>query len=344
MKFVVPLTIPWMRSTCAPASDSRSTRTTGTTPATAASNPRCTPRSRASVHSSSPRRESSCLFAVTTWRPPSSARRTYSNAGSTPPISSTTSSERSRISSKSPRERVSTPTISGARPVRRSIAAARSPSRRSNAEPTVPCPSSPIRRALIGGRRAAHAPHAGSAHVPIPRRVHAPAGHTSRECRSSSVSRATTTRASPSRAEDHRRARHAVVVVRHRVAVRARRRRHDDVARARVVEQRLADHDVARLAVLARERDVRGAAEAIGDVGAVARAVEHRPQVVGHAAVDRDPGRDVALDADHAVERDAAVGDERAAGLDQQAAAGDRGARSRRRRARATNSSIGGGC
>ena len=37
MKFVVPLTIPRTRSTWAPASDSESTRMTGTTPATAAS-------------------------------------------------------------------------------------------------------------------------------------------------------------------------------------------------------------------------------------------------------------------------------------------------------------------
>ena len=48
MKLVVPLTIPWMRSTCAAASDSWSTRITGTTPATAASKRSWTPCSRAS--------------------------------------------------------------------------------------------------------------------------------------------------------------------------------------------------------------------------------------------------------------------------------------------------------
>ena len=37
MKFVVPLTIPWMRSMGVADSDSSSTRTTGTAPATAAS-------------------------------------------------------------------------------------------------------------------------------------------------------------------------------------------------------------------------------------------------------------------------------------------------------------------
>ncbi len=43
MKLVVPLTIPWTRSILAPASDSWSTRITGTTPATAPSKRSCTP-------------------------------------------------------------------------------------------------------------------------------------------------------------------------------------------------------------------------------------------------------------------------------------------------------------
>ena len=76
MKFVVPLTIPWMRSMCAAASDSCSTRITGTTPATAASKRSCTLCSRASAHSSSPCWESSCLFAVTTCLPARIARST----------------------------------------------------------------------------------------------------------------------------------------------------------------------------------------------------------------------------------------------------------------------------
>ena len=42
---------------------------TGTTPATEASKRSCTLCSRAVAHSSSPCWESSCLFAVTTWRP-----------------------------------------------------------------------------------------------------------------------------------------------------------------------------------------------------------------------------------------------------------------------------------
>src|SRR5215212_1206673 len=74
MKFVVPLTIPCRRSTCAAASVSWSTRITGTTPATAASKRSCTSCSRAHVHSSSPCWLRSCLFAVTTWRPAVIAR------------------------------------------------------------------------------------------------------------------------------------------------------------------------------------------------------------------------------------------------------------------------------
>ena len=46
---MVPLTIPWIRSTCAAASDSCSTRMTGTTPATAPSKRSCTPCSRAQL-------------------------------------------------------------------------------------------------------------------------------------------------------------------------------------------------------------------------------------------------------------------------------------------------------
>ena len=76
MKFVVPLTMPWTRSTCAAASDSCSTRMTGTTPATAASKRSCTPCSRAHAHSSSPCWQSSCLLAVTTCLPARIARST----------------------------------------------------------------------------------------------------------------------------------------------------------------------------------------------------------------------------------------------------------------------------
>ena len=138
MKLVVPLTIPWMRSIGVAASDSSSSRTTGTAPATAASKRSSTPCSRATPNSSSPCWESNCLFALTTSLPARIAASRYSRAGSIPPISSTTRSESARISAKSPRERVSTPEITGLRPLTRSISAARSSSSATNAEPTVP--------------------------------------------------------------------------------------------------------------------------------------------------------------------------------------------------------------
>src|SRR5260221_57214 len=57
----------------------------------------------------------------------------------------------------------------------------------------------------------------------------------------------------------------------------------------------------------------------VGDGGFVARAVEHRAHVVRHAAVDRDVGADARdlLDGADPVGGDAGVGDQRAAGLDQ---------------------------
>ena len=63
---------------------------------------------------------------------------------------------------------------------------------------------------------------------------------------------------------------------------------------------------------------VRLGEDAIGDQRLVARAVEHRPQVVGHAAVDREVGADPGdlLDRADAVGGDAGVGDQRAPRLD----------------------------
>jgi hypothetical protein len=116
-------------------------------------------------------------------------------------------------------------------------------------------------------------------------------------------------------AEDDRRARLAVVVVGHRVAVAAGRRRDRHVAGLRVGQVGGLDDHVAGLAVLADEVAVGAAAEAVGDLGLVAGAVEHRAQVVRHAAVDADPRRDVALDRLDGVDRHAAVGHQRAAGL-----------------------------
>src|SRR3954469_6763968 len=103
------------------------------------------------------------------------------------------------MSSKSPRERVKTPDSSGRKPVENSIESARSSSSVWNALPTVPWPRSPTlndvtsRQVLVG-----LAPH-DHARIAVA-------------------------------AEDDRRARDRVVVVRHRVAVRAGRRNDEDVA------------------------------------------------------------------------------------------------------------------
>src|SRR3954467_4081478 len=177
----------------------------------------------------------------------------YSRAGSMPPISSTTRWLRSTMSSKSPRLRVSTPTTSGRIPVVAWMESARCSISSCSAEPTVPRPSRPTQNGPPGS------------------------GVTGREV---VVGLAAYHDASvAARAEDHRRPRDAVVVVRHRVTVGPGGRRDQDVARARVVQQHVLDEDVARLAVLARDRAQRRAAEAIGDLGLVARVVEHRPQV-----------------------------------------------------------------
>src|SRR4051812_17790448 len=283
MKLVVPLTIPCTRSTNVAASDSCRTRMTGTTPATAASKRSCTLFSRAHAHSSSPWRESSCLLAVTTWRPARIASSTYSRVGSTPPISSTISCEPSRISAKSPSERVSTPLTRGRSPVVCSTQSARSSSSATNADPTVPWPRTPTlkvsaKEVLVG--LAAH-DQSGVAVT----------------------------------AEDHRRPGHAVVVVGHREAVRAGRGRDHHVTHARMGQLGVADDNVAGLAVLADQMAGRPATEAVGDVGLVAGAVEHRPQVVRHAAVDRHPGRHVVLDRLDGVQRHARIGHQGAAGL-----------------------------
>jgi len=66
--------------------------------------------------------------------------------------------------------------------------------------------------------------------------------------------------------------------------------------------------------------------------GLVDRVVEHRSRVVGHAAVDGDVGADarISLTVPTRVERDAGVGDERAAGLAQHRCAARERAQHRR--------------
>src|SRR5437764_1572649 len=309
MKLVVPLTIPWMRSIGVAESDSSSTRTTGTTPATAASKRRRTPRLRAVSKSSSPCCESSCLFALTTSLPARSAVRRYSRAGSIPPISSTSRSDPARICSKSPCVRVSSPLRTGRRPLKRSISSALCCSSTTNADPTVPCPSRPTRKSPLPGPRALARATPGAL------------------CALADIARGQVLEAlSPHHlagiavaGEDDRRARRAVVVVGHRMSVGSGGGRNDHVSGPRVIQQRLARDHVAGLAVLAREHARRRALEAVCDVRLVRRAIEHRAQVVRHPAVHRHPSRDVLLDALHRVQGHPRVRAQRPARLDQQA-------------------------
>src|SRR3954469_2626097 len=162
----------------------------------------------------------------------------YSRAGSRPPISSTIRSEPARISSKSPRERVSTPLTSGRWPVMCAIASARSASSASNAAPTVPWPSRPT--LYVSGIQVL----VGLAADDEPRLA---AG-----------------------AEHDRRARDAVVVVGHGVHVGAGHRGREHIARPRVGEHGLANQHVAGLAVLAHDGAGRSAlAHAVDEVGVV---------------------------------------------------------------------------
>src|SRR5271165_2902566 len=300
MKFVVPLTIPWTLSIGVADRDSSSTRTTGTAPATAASKRSLTPCSRAVSNSSSPCWESSCLLALTTSLPARIAVSRYSRAGSIPPISSTSRSESARIPSKLPLVRVSTPVITGVRPLKRSISPALSASSLANSEPTVPCPSRPTRNGVLLAPPALG--ELGDIASGQLLEALAPDDH------------ARVTAA----AEDHGGAGDAVVVAGHRVCVGAGDGRYDHIARAWIGEQDVPRDHVAGLAVLARQHALGGAAEAIDDVGLVACAVEHRAQVVRHAPVDGDPPGDVLLDALHRVEGDPGVGAQGPAGLDHQ--------------------------
>src|SRR3954470_13924417 len=212
----------------------------------------------------------------------------YSRAGSTPPISSTTRSERSRMSSKSPRDRVKTPDSSGRSPVENSIESARSSSSVWSAPPTVPWPRSPTlnvvtsRQVLVG--LAAH-DRARAAVL----------------------------------AEDHRRPGDRVVVVGHRMPVGAGRRHDEDVAYLRIIKRDVADQDVARFAMHPGNGDDLLATEPVGDIRLVFRAVEHRPQVVDHPTVDGNVRAHAGnlLDGSDGVDRDARVSDQRAPRLAQ---------------------------
>ena len=93
-KLHVPFTTPAMRVTRSPARPSCRPRITGTAPPTAASNRSGLPETRASETSSGPCSAITCLFAVTTARPARRAAAIHVRAGSTPPMSSTTTPAR----------------------------------------------------------------------------------------------------------------------------------------------------------------------------------------------------------------------------------------------------------
>ena len=141
-----------------------------------------------------------------------------------------------RISSKSPSLRRRTPATSGRRPVTSStIVGALRRAARAKAPPTVPVPEERRRRTGLGHHTSrADQVVVGLAADDDPRLAVA--------------------------AEDHRRPRHAVVVVGHRVAVGAGRRGDQHVADARGGQRRVADQDVAGLAVHAGDRRQRVAA------------------------------------------------------------------------------------
>ena len=232
MKFVVPLTMPWMRSMCAPASDSRSTRITG--------HDARDRRLEAEVHAALARQRPQLLAVareqllvggddVAPGLERAAARSR--SAASTPPISSTIElralEDLVEVAARARQHADDLGRATG-QPLDLARALAEQPLER-RADGAVP--EQADRRASWRRGRRMRRPGIGA--CADPRRVHAPAGHTSRACRSSSVSRRTTTRASPSLQKITGRPRHAVVVVGHRVAVGAGRRRRRRRRRAR---------------------------------------------------------------------------------------------------------------
>ena len=260
---MVPLTIPWMRSMWAPASDSESTRTTGTTPATAASKRSCTPCSPAAAKQLLPMLGEQLLVGGDDVAPGAHrAQNVVARGFDAAEQLDRRARESSRISSKRPpRAREGAGEHGGAPGEPRDM---RQRARRAAGERGAH--SAPAEQADgegFGGRGPPRGSGEGCvarspAEVAEPKRS---SQRTSRAIRSSKLSRRTTARASAARAEDDRRAGYAVVVVGHRMAVGAGGGRHHDVARPRVVEQRMAHDDVAGLAVLAGEHARELAAE-----------------------------------------------------------------------------------
>src|SRR4051812_34068166 len=127
---------------------------------------------------------------------------------------------------------------------------------------------------------------------------------------------------------DDGRPRHVVVVAGHRAVIRPGRGDRNQVTGREVAGQRdVLDDDVAGLAVLTADRDVRRVSgrNARRERGGVVRVVQRGADVVAHAAVDADVGPQAGelLDRADFVERDRARADERTPGLDRKTRYGE---------------------
>ncbi len=158
---MVPFTMPMTWSMGSPSRDSRSGRTSGMPPPTAASNSTSTPDASAAAKISAPTLANSSLLAVTTGLPALRASRISWRAGSMPPMTSMTTSTSGSLTTEAaslvnrsrdrstPRSlealRTATRVISRRRPVRDSMPSACSWTSCTSADPTVPQPSRPTR-------------------------------------------------------------------------------------------------------------------------------------------------------------------------------------------------------
>ena len=153
-----PLTIPRIRVTLSPASDSLSGRIIGIAAATAASKYSCAPTCSATLNSSVPWVAIRNLFAVITSAPEFKAIKMYSLAGSIPPMTSITMSAPSiRLSASVVKRffgnpsrltfvsRTRTPTSSSSAPTRDLSSALCSSNSLATSAPTDPAPSNATR-------------------------------------------------------------------------------------------------------------------------------------------------------------------------------------------------------
>src|SRR5262245_34491761 len=263
-----------MRSPC---SDSRSGRSSGIAPATAASKYRSAPPSAAASCRLPPSSASSALFAVTTLLPPRSASTSHVRAGSMPPTTSTTTSMSSRLTRPSasvvnsfgstrsgprsrPGRRTAIPASSSGAPIRAVRSAACSCNSRTTSLPTVPQPSRATRTgsADIEGEEVIFGlPSYDQPGLPV---VH----------------------------RDHRRSRYVVVVAGHAATICAGAGYREKISWPHVGRQELILHqDVPGLAVLSHHASQQraGLGRPAGESGAVRGVVQRGADVVAHPAV-----------------------------------------------------------